>query len=115
MIFTQATLQKGIEIVIEYTELQQKLEQADFVFTGEGGIDFQTKFGKTPYGVARTAKASGKKSSLWPGISARESRRSTPKGSTPSSASFPALRAWRSCWLTAPPMSSGPVRISPGC
>ncbi|MBP2111543.1 glycerate kinase [Paenibacillus silagei] len=61
MIFTQATLQKGIEIVIEYTGLQQKLEQADFVFTGEGGIDFQTKFGKTPYGVARTAKASGKK------------------------------------------------------
>lgn len=60
MIFTQATLQKGIEIVIEYTGLQQKLEQADFVFTGEGGIDFQTKFGKTPYGVARTAKASGK-------------------------------------------------------
>ncbi|WP_341348065.1 glycerate kinase [Paenibacillus sp. FSL H3-0469] len=61
MIFTQATLQKGIEIVIEYTGLQQKLEHADFVFTGEGGIDFQTKFGKTPYGVARTAKASGKK------------------------------------------------------
>ncbi|MEK4850951.1 glycerate kinase [Paenibacillus sp. FSL H7-0756] len=61
MIFTQATLQKGIEIVIEYTGLQQNLEHADFVFTGEGGIDFQTKFGKTPYGVARTAKASGKK------------------------------------------------------
>lgn len=61
MIFTQATLQKGIEIVIEYTGLQQKLADADFVFTGEGGIDFQTKFGKTPYGVARTAKASGKK------------------------------------------------------
>lgn len=61
MIFTRATLQKGIEIVIEYTALQQKLEQADWVFTGEGGIDFQTKFGKTPYGVARTAKAGGKK------------------------------------------------------
>lgn len=61
MIFTQATLQKGIEIVIEYTALRQKLEQADWVFTGEGGIDFQTKFGKTPYGVARTAKSAGKK------------------------------------------------------
>ncbi|WNS44182.1 glycerate kinase [Paenibacillus sp. MMS20-IR301] len=60
MIFTQATLQKGIEIVIEYTGLQQKLADADYVFTGEGGIDFQTKFGKTPYGVARTAKAAGK-------------------------------------------------------
>lgn len=61
MIFTQATLQKGIEIVIEYTGLGRKLADADFVFTGEGGIDFQTKFGKTPYGVARTAKANGKK------------------------------------------------------
>lgn len=61
MIFTQATLQKGIEIVIEYTGLGRKLADADFVLTGEGGIDFQTKFGKTPYGVARTAKANGKK------------------------------------------------------
>ncbi|NQX45118.1 glycerate kinase [Paenibacillus tritici] len=60
MIFTQATLQKGIEMMIEYTGLREKLVEADFVFTGEGGIDFQTRLGKTPYGVARTAKASGK-------------------------------------------------------
>ncbi|WP_226002270.1 glycerate kinase [Paenibacillus sp. BJ-4] len=59
--FTQASLQKGIEIVIEYTGLKQKLANADIVFTGEGGIDFQTKFGKTPYGVAQAAKQSGKK------------------------------------------------------
>ncbi len=61
LIFTQAALQKGIEIVIEYTGLKQKLAKADIVFTGEGGIDFQTKFGKTPYGVAQAAKQSGKK------------------------------------------------------
>lgn len=61
LIFTQATLQKGIEIVIDYTKLKEKLQDADFVFTGEGGIDFQTKFGKTPYGVAQAAKGSGKK------------------------------------------------------
>ncbi|AIQ67351.1 glycerate kinase [Paenibacillus graminis] len=61
LIFTQAVLQKGIEIVIEYTGLKEKLAGADVVFTGEGGIDFQTKFGKTPYGVARAAKASGQK------------------------------------------------------
>ena len=30
------------------------------VFTGEGSIDFQTKFGKTPAGVAETAKRHGK-------------------------------------------------------
>ncbi len=61
MIFTQAVLQKGIDIVIEYSGLVEKLKQADFVFTGEGGIDSQTTFGKTPYGVARAAQASGKK------------------------------------------------------
>lgn len=61
LIFTQAKLQKGIEIVIEYTELKRHIARADYVFTGEGGIDFQTKFGKTPYGVARMAKEAGKK------------------------------------------------------
>lgn len=61
LIFTQARLQKGIEIVIEYTGLKEKIADADLVFTGEGGIDFQTKFGKTPYGVAKAAKASGKR------------------------------------------------------
>ncbi|UMV48521.1 glycerate kinase [Paenibacillus macerans] len=61
LIFTQAVLRKGIEIVIEYTGLKQKVAAADVVFTGEGGIDFQTKFGKTPYGVAKAAKEAGKK------------------------------------------------------
>ncbi|PLR99295.1 glycerate kinase family protein [Bacillus sp. T33-2] len=55
--FTNSTMKKGIEIVIEYTNLKEKLENVDFVFTGEGGIDFQTKFGKAPYGVAQAAKS----------------------------------------------------------
>ena len=56
LIFTNATLQKGIDIVIEYSGLREKLTNADYVFTGEGSIDFQTQFGKTPYGVAQAAK-----------------------------------------------------------
>ena len=55
--FTRSEMRKGIEIVIEYTQLGEKLKGADYCFTGEGGIDFQTKFGKAPYGVARAAKA----------------------------------------------------------
>ncbi|WP_346207766.1 glycerate kinase [Caldifermentibacillus hisashii] len=55
--FTNATMKKGIEIVIEYTNLKEKLRHADYCFTGEGGIDFQTKFWKTPYGVAKVAKS----------------------------------------------------------
>lgn len=55
--FTNSEMQKGIDIVIEYSHLKQRAEKADYVFTGEGGIDFQTKFGKTPYGVAQATKS----------------------------------------------------------
>ncbi|MEH7116729.1 glycerate kinase [Neobacillus vireti] len=56
MVFLNGTLKKGIDIVIEYTLLEEKVQDADMVWTGEGSIDFQTKFGKTPFGVASVAK-----------------------------------------------------------
>ncbi|AWL30080.1 glycerate kinase [Acinetobacter defluvii] len=56
MAFAGATIRAGVEIVIEETQLAEKIAQADYVFTGEGGVDFQTKFGKTPFGVAQVAK-----------------------------------------------------------
>ncbi|WP_251861796.1 glycerate kinase [Clostridium sp. Marseille-Q2269] len=54
--FLNAKLARGINLVIEYTKLREKVQEADFVFTGEGSIDFQTIFGKTPLGVARVSK-----------------------------------------------------------
>lgn len=54
--FTNATLDSGIDIVIEHTKLEEKLKNIDYCFTGEGQIDYQTKFGKTPFGVMRVAK-----------------------------------------------------------
>jgi len=56
MAFLNGTLKKGIEMVIEYTGLEEKIEAADMVWTGEGSIDFQTQYGKTPLGVATIAK-----------------------------------------------------------
>ena len=56
MAFAGAKIRSGVEIVIEETGLAEQIAQADYVFTGEGGIDFQTKFGKTPFGVAQVAK-----------------------------------------------------------
>lgn len=41
LIFTQAALQKGIEIVIEYTGLKQKLATADIVLTGKAVLIFR--------------------------------------------------------------------------
>ncbi|KRM71457.1 glycerate kinase [Lacticaseibacillus brantae] len=54
--FTQAKMERGIEIVIAYTNLQERALNADYVFTGEGGIDYQTQYGKTPFGVAKATK-----------------------------------------------------------
>jgi glycerate kinase len=56
MVFAGAGIRSGVELVIEQTQLAEKIAQAEYVFTGEGKIDFQTKFGKTPYGVAQVAK-----------------------------------------------------------
>lgn len=54
--FLHTTLKKGINIVMDVTELKQKIHGADIVVTGEGNIDFQTAFGKTAFGVASAAK-----------------------------------------------------------
>jgi glycerate kinase len=59
MVFLNASLKRGIDIVSEVTNLSEKMENADLVITGEGRIDFQTAFGKTPFGVARVAKQKG--------------------------------------------------------
>jgi glycerate kinase len=56
MAFLNGTLKNGLEMVVEYTKLEQKVKEADMVWTGEGSIDHQTIYGKTPYGVARVAK-----------------------------------------------------------
>ena len=60
MAFAGAKIQSGVELVIEQTQLAEKIAQADYVLTGEGKIDFQTKFGKTPFGVAQVAKGLNK-------------------------------------------------------
>ncbi|MEQ8156653.1 MAG: glycerate kinase [Clostridiaceae bacterium] len=52
----KAELESGIDIVIRESSLKETLKDADLVFTGEGKIDYQTRFGKTPYGVAAEAK-----------------------------------------------------------
>lgn len=54
--FTNATMQRGVDLLVEATDLKSKLADADYCFTGEGQIDFQTKYGKTPYGVLQAAK-----------------------------------------------------------
>lgn len=59
--FTNATLEPGIEIVLEETGIEEKIKTADVVVTGEGRMDSQTVMGKAPAGVAQIAKKYGKK------------------------------------------------------
>jgi glycerate 2-kinase len=72
MVFLNATLKSGIDIVIEYTSLGEKVKSADMVWTGEGSIDFQTKFGKTSYGVSVIAKKYNKPVVAFAGIVGKE-------------------------------------------
>ena len=57
--FMKARLNSGVEIVIEASGFEDHLKDADLVITGEGKIDQQTIYGKTPIGVAKTAKKYG--------------------------------------------------------
>lgn len=56
MAFLNAKLRKGIELVFDTVKLDEKMKGANLVFTAEGQIDFQTKFGKAPAGVGQLAK-----------------------------------------------------------
>lgn len=57
--FCGAQLEPGVHIVRETVGLAEKLQGADLCLTGEGRIDYQTAFGKTPKGVADLAAAAG--------------------------------------------------------
>lgn len=56
VVFLNAELKSGIQIVLEANKIDKYLQQVDLVITGEGKIDSQTIKGKTPVGVARKAK-----------------------------------------------------------
>lgn len=57
--FAGANLRSGIDIVIEAVGLEKHMRGADLVITGEGRVDNQTAFGKTPAGVAGVARRHG--------------------------------------------------------
>ena len=54
--YTNAVLESGIKIILEETNLEDYVKDADIVITGEGRLDGQTVFGKAPIGVAKIAK-----------------------------------------------------------
>jgi glycerate 2-kinase len=59
--FCGATMKSGFDVVAEFIGLRAAIEKADIVITGEGRLDEQTLEGKAPAGVARLARAAGKR------------------------------------------------------
>jgi glycerate kinase len=57
--FTNAVMKRGVELVVEATKLDEHMKGATLALTGEGRVDFQTAFGKTPSGVAASARRHG--------------------------------------------------------
>ncbi|GMA08460.1 glycerate kinase [Tetragenococcus halophilus subsp. flandriensis] len=54
--FLNASLEPGGKLVVDLLDLPKAIENADLVITGEGGINHQTVFGKTPVAVSQIAK-----------------------------------------------------------
>ncbi len=46
----------GVDFIMQATHLEEKLKQADLIFTGEGKFDRQSFNGKLPLGIAKIAK-----------------------------------------------------------
>ncbi|PIE98942.1 MAG: glycerate kinase [Treponema sp.] len=59
LIFFGSELKMGIETVLDTVQFDRQLEDASFVFTGEGKLDSQSLRGKVVVGVARRAKKKG--------------------------------------------------------
>lgn len=57
--FLDAELEKGGALLVEMLGLENEIKDADLVIAGEGNINHQTRFGKTPVAVSRIAKKYG--------------------------------------------------------
>jgi glycerate kinase len=58
--FLNGELRPGFDLISQTVKLEKWIKWADLVITGEGRMDSQTTFGKTPAGVARMASKHNK-------------------------------------------------------
>ena len=56
MLLCQGHLKRGFDIVSEMVGLESAVASCDCVIVGEGKMDYQTQYGKTPYGVLQLAQ-----------------------------------------------------------
>lgn len=70
--FLQAQLQPGFALVADALRLEDDIEWADLVITGEGKIDGQSDMGKAPAGVAAMARQAAKPVVAFCGLNASD-------------------------------------------
>ena len=75
-----AALQSGVSLILEATDAERYVKEADLVITGEGRLDGQTAMGKAPVGVARLAKKYGKPVIAFCGCATDEAGRCNSEG-----------------------------------
>lgn len=68
MAFCGASLTSGFDLVAGHVRLEERVQQADLVITGEGRLDAQTLCGKGPVGVAQMARRLGKPVLAYAGV-----------------------------------------------
>lgn len=61
LMFMNARLESGIDIVLNELGIEKDIIGSDYVITGEGKLDYQTVNGKAPAGIAKLARKYGKK------------------------------------------------------
>ena len=57
LVFLKGNLERGVQLIKDLAGFDDKLENADWIITGEGKLDTQTMSGKTIQGVISSAKA----------------------------------------------------------
>ena len=87
--YLNASLEKGISLIMEKTGLEEKIKDAHIVVTGEGRLDGQTAMGKAPVGVAEIALKYGVPVIAFSGAVTDDAKACNQKGIT---AFFPILR-----------------------
>lgn len=88
--YLNGKLTAGIDLILDAIKLEQEIQTADYVITGEGRLDFQTAMGKVPVGVAKMAKKYEKRVIAFSGSVTPDARACNASGID---AFFPILRS----------------------
>lgn len=57
--FAGAKMKSGIDTVLDLIDFDERLKDVSLVITGEGSMDWQSAFGKVPYGIGMRCKKAG--------------------------------------------------------